>query len=133
MDLYWGGGPKIYECSDSTGPGNVLLFDFFSADAKLVLSAFGGTTKESARKAVEEILACSAFYQDYLGAADRFLSDQLVVPLALGDGGVYFCQKPTLHTETCLEIARFFTGRKIEATQPGSMPRWKIEISGYSR
>ncbi|WP_310599815.1 RNA 3'-terminal phosphate cyclase [Desulfobulbus sp.] len=125
-----GGWPRIEHVADADGPGNVIVWHGVQATGTRVLSAHGGTSRTSARKAAEEICARLAYYREYWGNADRYLADQLIVPLSLARGGFFFCQTPTLHTRTCCAVTRLFTGKSVGAEQLHDMPHWKIEVPG---
>jgi RNA 3'-terminal phosphate cyclase (ATP) len=125
-----GGWPHIERVPDADGPGNVILWKSVQATGTRVLGAYGGTSRTSARQAAEEICARLAYYREYWGNADRYLADQLIVPLALGRGGFFFCQTPTLHTRTCCAVTGLFTGKSVAVQQLHDMPHWKIEVPG---
>lgn len=121
---------NIEQITDADGPGNVILCKRSTEVGTRVLSAHGGVSRESARKAATEICARLAYYLEYWGSADRYLTDQLVAPLAVGRGGFFFCQKPTSHAQTAFALARLFTGREVVAEQVGARTHWRIEVPG---
>lgn len=112
--------------------GNVVLWEERVRGHTRVLAAFGGKTEKSADKVALDIKGRRSYYQEYRGLVDRYLADQLVVPLALGGGGSYSCQKPTPHTESALELVRLFSSGKAEARPLGGRS-WLVEVDGINR
>ncbi len=61
------------------------------------------------------------------------LQDQLIIFMALADGvSSLTCGKPTLHTETAIEIAEMMTAAKftIKNPTPGLQEPWTIICKG---
>jgi RNA 3'-terminal phosphate cyclase (ATP) len=55
-----------------------------------------------------------------------YLADQLLLPMALGEGGRFFTVEPTPHTRTQAEVLRLFLGTRVRfrPEQRG----WWIEV-----
>ncbi len=67
---------------------------------------------------------------DYLAAGvpiGRHLADQLLLPMALGNGGVFRTVKPSGHTWTHVELLRSFLGADIQVKEAGERA-WEIEV-----
>ncbi|BDA44769.1 RNA 3'-terminal phosphate cyclase [Coccomyxa sp. Obi] len=67
------------------------------------------------------------------GAVDCWLQDQLIVFMALADGvSSITCGRPTLHTETAIQIAETMTAAKFttKSPTPGSQEPWTITCEG---
>ncbi|MES2301116.1 MAG: RNA 3'-terminal phosphate cyclase, partial [Pseudomonadota bacterium] len=65
---------------------------------------------------------CAARMNGYVEAsafAGPYLADQLVLPLVLAGRGSLTTVKPSQHTLTAIDIAKRFTGRRIELTRQG--------------
>jgi RNA 3'-terminal phosphate cyclase (ATP) len=52
--------------------------------------------------------------------AGPYLADQLVLPFVLAGGGSVTTVKPSQHTLTAIDIAKRFTGQRIELTRQDS-------------
>jgi RNA 3'-terminal phosphate cyclase (ATP) len=103
----------------SASPGNVVLIELVSEHITELFSSVGerGVPAEAvARQAAAEASA-------YLAAGvpvGEHLADQLLLPLALGHGGVYRTIEPSLHTRTQVEvIRRFLPAVAIHVTADG--------------
>jgi RNA 3'-terminal phosphate cyclase (ATP) len=91
----------------SRGPGNVVLVEIETDSLTEVFAGFGqrGVRAEAVAEQVATEVA------DYLAAdipVGPHLADQLILPLALGSGGVFVTGKPTLHTITNIDVVRMF-------------------------
>ncbi len=89
------------------GPGNYLSIVLRSEHVTAVFSGFGqrGVTAENVAK------ACVKRVQRYLSlnvVADEYLTDQLLLPLALAGGGEFTGVTPSRHTTTNIEIIQRF-------------------------
>ncbi len=91
----------------SASPGNALLIELSSEHVTELFSCVGERgvpAEEVARRAASEA-------RQYLQAGvpvGEHLADQLLLPLALGQGGVYRTVEPSLHTRTQAELIRRF-------------------------
>lgn len=91
----------------SSSPGNIVLVELESENVTELFSCVGerGVRAEAvAGSAADETRA-------YLAAdvpVGEHLADQLIMPLALGHGGVYRTTEPSLHTRTQVDIVRRF-------------------------
>lgn len=91
----------------SASPGNALLIELASEHVTELFSCVGERgvpAEEVARRAASEA-------RQYLQAGvpvGEHLADQLLLPLALGQGGVYRTVEPSLHTRTQAELIRRF-------------------------
>ena len=104
--------PEIRE-ADSPGPGNVLFAEMNFGHITELFSVCGEF--EVSRKTVAERVAEMA--RKYLQSdvpVGRFLADQLLLPMALGQGGKFLTLPPSLHTKTNAEIIRKFLEIEIE-------------------
>ena len=119
---------KAEEIRNSPGPGNILLLEIDSEYVSEVFAGFGkrGLPAEKvAEDTAEEV-------REYLNAGvpvGKHLADQLLVPMALAGGGKFKTLKPTLHTETNMEIVQKFLDVNITTDQISDKV-WEIRISG---
>lgn len=138
LDGHFGGGARVRAVPPEMAPegaaesdfGNVVLWEEPARDHTRVITSFGGKSRESADKAALDIKGRKSYYTEYWGSVDRFLADQLVVPLALGSGGRYSCQKPTPHTLSALELVRLFSSSKAEASPTDIGRAWVVDVGG---
>ncbi len=57
------------------------------------------------------------------------LADQLLVPLALGQGGGFRTVAPTLHTTTQVDLLKWFLGIEVRVEEVGGGV-WELEVPG---
>lgn len=138
LDGHFNGGVQIRSVPPALAPegageedfGNVVFWEEPAREHTRVISSFGGKNRESADKVALDIKGRKSYYTEYWGSVDRFLADQLVVPLALGRGGRYSCQQPTPHTEAALELVRLFSPAKAKASPTDFGRAWIVEVGG---
>lgn len=108
------------------GSGNYVLLELTRASGTTITSGIarlGLPAEKVARAAVSRMLA----FLSSRAAADVFLADQLIVPMALAGGGRVLTEKPTPHLETIMNLASMFTEKKIAAKQFDSKT-WLVEV-----
>lgn len=111
---------------DAAGPGNAVMIELSFENVTGVFTGFGrkGTpAEEVATEAARRALA----WLDAGVPVGPHLADQLLLPLALGRGGVFRTVEPTLHTRTHDRVIRRFTGidTRIDELEDGS---WRVEV-----
>ncbi|MBI5515435.1 MAG: RNA 3'-terminal phosphate cyclase [Deltaproteobacteria bacterium] len=110
------------------GPGNVVLVEVESERVTELFAGFG----ERGVRAEDVALAVSAEAGAYLSAGvpvGEHLADQLLLPLALGEGGVFRTTAPSLHSTTHAEVLRAFLGTETAFTDEGS-GAWRVTVAG---
>ena len=103
---------------DSRGPGNVLLAFIESEQITEVVSGFGERGVSSERVAA----GVASEVQRYLNAnvpVGEHLADQLLLPMALGEGGVFRTLSPSRHCLTQLSLLKLFLGTSAVVTREG--------------
>ncbi len=125
--LHWSPGDcRIESVANPLGPGNVLSLEIESEHVTELFTGFGekGISAEQvgtrAAKEAAEYLAAGV-------PVGRHLADQLVLPMALGQGGTFRTLKPTGHTLTHLELLRTFLGTEI-AVREVSAGVFEVEV-----
>src|SRR5262249_8845063 len=112
----------------SQSPGNIVLIELQSEHVTELFSCVGerGVRAEDvANQAADEALA----YLDAEVPVGEHLADQLMLPLALGHGGVYRTTAPSLHTLTQVDIVRRFLPRIGISITEESANVHRVEIS----
>lgn len=100
------------------GPGNVCRVELEREHVTLVFTGFGqrGVAAEVvAGRVADEV-------ERWRGAdvaVDEHLADQLLLPMALGQGGAFTTLTPTLHTRTHAEVIALFLDRVTTFEEQG--------------
>ncbi len=99
----------IDEHPDAAGPGNALVLCIRHEHAVEVLTAFGAQGVRAERVAAA---ACRAAKTWLRGShpVGAHLADQLMLPLALGTGGVYRTDALSSHSRTNIAVIEAFVG-----------------------
>lgn len=107
---------RLHQVPADQGPGIILLLEARYANITEIVSAFGqlGVTAERLAKTSA---ARIQGYADASAFAGPYLADQLVLPFVLASGGAFTTVKPSQHLLTAIDIARTFTGRRIEISR----------------
>jgi RNA 3'-terminal phosphate cyclase (ATP) len=118
--------PRMVE--DSCGPGNALLAFIESEHITEVVTGFGerGVSAERVAAGVASEVA------RYLAAnvpVGEHLADQLLLPMALGAGGVFRTVQPSQHCLTQLSLLKLFLGTSAVVAEEGD-DVWRIEVVG---
>jgi RNA 3'-terminal phosphate cyclase (ATP) len=90
-----------------------------------VVTGFGERrvrAEDVASRAVEEMLR----YERSTAAVGEHLADQLLLPMAVGSGGVFTTLTPSTHTTTNIDVIRRFLDVEVTVTDEG--PRTRIEV-----
>lgn len=116
----------IVEAARSPGPGNTVSVEIAAEHVTEMFVAIGdkGVPAERvAKSAADDAAAWLA-----LGVpVGEYLADQLLVPLALGSGGVFRTVEPSLHTTTQVDLLRQFVGVEVAVRELGGGV-WEVEV-----
>lgn len=117
---------RIESIAKAVGPGNAVTVEIESEHLTELFTGFGerGVSAERVGSMVAEEAV------DYLAAGvpvGRHLADQLLLPMALGEGGVFRTQRPTGHTRTHVELLRTFLSTDIQLRDVGERA-WEIDV-----
>ncbi|HEV7767019.1 MAG TPA: RNA 3'-terminal phosphate cyclase [Thermoanaerobaculia bacterium] len=121
---------QAHTMTGSIGPGNVLTIEVPHEHVTEVVTGFGKRgvrAEEVASRAVDEMQR----YLDATGAVGEHLADQLLLPLAVGGGGAFTTNEPTLHTRTNADVIRMFGAADVRIEEEGG--RWRIDVEKNSR
>jgi RNA 3'-terminal phosphate cyclase (ATP) len=108
------------------GPGNALLAIVASDHVTEVFTQFGERGVRA--EAIAETLAREV--TRYLAAGvpvGEHLADQLLLPMALGRGGVFRTVTPSSHCLTQIELAKLFLGVEVSAIEEAD-GAWRVEV-----
>jgi RNA 3'-terminal phosphate cyclase (ATP) len=117
---------RIEHVVDAVGPGNVVRVELECAQVTEIFTGFGerGVSAEQVGRGVaDEVM-------EYLAASvpvGRHLADQLLLPMALGQGGVFRTTRPSGHTRTHVELLRTFLGSDLQVREAGARA-WEIDV-----
>jgi RNA 3'-terminal phosphate cyclase (ATP) len=112
---------------DEHGPGNVILLHAESQHVTEVITGVGEKGVPAERVAN---LAANEF-EAYLNAdvpIGEHLADQLLLLMALGQGGKFLSVEPSLHTKTHAQILKLFLDTKV-TMEPVTETSWMIEVT----
>jgi RNA 3'-terminal phosphate cyclase (ATP) len=112
------GDGEVISIRDSAGPGNAVCVEITSEHVTEVFVGFG-ERGVSAEAVAGEVAAEATAYLEANVPVGAHLADQLVLPLALGAGGVFRTVEPTLHTRTQCEVVRAFLGIDVGIEEAG--------------
>lgn len=119
---------RVEEREDSIGPGNALVLSVAHEHVTEVFAAFGAVGVPAERVARS---ACNQA-RDWLRTdvpVGGHLADQLMLPLALGAGGVYRTTTLTQHSHTNIDVIRLFLGDVIDV-QPLAGDTVAVHVTG---
>lgn len=108
------------------GPGNVCRVELQHERATLVFTEHG--KKGLPAETVAAKLADQVRRFERAGVAvDEHLADQLLLPMAIGEGGRFTTLAPSSHTRTQAQVLERFLGPCVEMTELGA-DRWLVEV-----
>lgn len=106
----------LRELPADQGPGVILLLEAQFAHVTEMVSGFGQLGVPGERLAKTSAARMNGYLQG-TAFAGPYLADQLVLPFVLAGGGSFTTVKPSQHLLTAIEVAKQFTGRRIELAQ----------------
>jgi len=114
--LQWADDELHINQVESIGPGNIISLRVSDGNISEVIDVVGAKNLSAERVAGRAITAMKRYINS--GAAvGEYLCDQLLLPLALGNGGRFTTIEPSLHTKTNIDIIRMFVDCEI-TTKP---------------
>ena len=97
---------------DSIGPGNIISLRVSDGYVNEVIDIVGAKNLSAERVAGRAIASMKRYIKS--GAAvGEYLCDQLILPLALGNGGSFTTTEPSLHTKTNIDVIKMFIDCEI--------------------
>lgn len=113
---------------EAFGPGNVTLVVQRFLNITSVFSGFG-EARSRPEEVAEQAIGPSLRYLESKGCVDEHLADQLLVPMAMGRGGVFTTSEPSSHFESQIETLRHFLGGEVEV-DTADEKTWTITMRG---
>jgi len=114
QELGWGEEClQAHTLTGSIGPGNAISVIVESEHVTDVFTAFG-ERGVAAERVAQNAAAQAKRYLDSNAAVGEHLADQLLLPLAVGEGGVFTTTPLTGHSTTNIEVIRKFIDVAIE-------------------
>jgi len=118
---------KPFMVRNPRGPGNVLSATVESEHVTELFSAVGEKGK-LAEAVADEVAGQVRAYEAHGAPVGEHLADQLLLPLALGRGGVFRTGAPSQHTLTQIDTIRRFLGAAIRCDDLGD-GGFEIEVT----
>lgn len=105
--LQWADSDLHIKQVNSIGPGNIISLRVSDGNIHEVIEIVG-SKKLSAERVAGRAIAAMKRYLKSGAAVGDYLCDQLLLPLALGNGGRFTTIKPSLHTRTNIDVIKTF-------------------------
>ncbi|MCB9858431.1 MAG: RNA 3'-terminal phosphate cyclase [Phycisphaerales bacterium] len=100
--------------SDSRGPGNIVTLTLEYEHVTEVFTGFGEVKRSAEAVATHAVQACQR-YQKHTAPVGEYLTDQLMLPMALAGNGAFASTGLSRHSETHIELIRRFLNTRIRA------------------
>jgi len=114
--LQWADGDLHINEVHSNGPGNIISLRVSDGRINEVIDIVG-TKNLSAERVAGRAIAAMKRYLKSGAAVGEYLCDQLLLPLALGNGGRFTTVEPSLHTKTNIDVIKMFLDCDIEISK----------------
>jgi len=128
-------GPSLQAVTrdDSFGPGNALSLAIRSEQVTELVTGMGERGVPAERVARTAVREAAAYLEAGVPIGEH-LADQLLLPMAIGRGGVFRTVRPTLHTTTQAEVIRAFLDVSISIEQESERVfRVTVQGAGLTR
>ena len=124
----WAGDELQRKTIDAYSPGNMVSLEVKSdgliTEIFVSVCRLGFSAERVAGRCVNDVKR----YLKRDAPVAEHLCDQLLLPMVLGNGGVFRTLKPSLHTETNISVIKEMTGCDIQAIQIDE-DLYQIEVS----
>ncbi|MGH1541321.1 MAG: RNA 3'-terminal phosphate cyclase [Arenicella sp.] len=117
--LYWAEDELRINQVNSIGPGNIVSLHANSEAVTEVIEVVGDRGL-SAERVAGRAVAEMKRYMASEAAVGEHLCDQLLLPLALGNGGNFTTLQPSLHTLTNIDVIKQFMDCEITVEEKNS-------------
>jgi RNA 3'-terminal phosphate cyclase (ATP) len=107
-------------------PGNVAFVELESDELTEVFASFGELGLPAETVAAHLVESVGQFLE--AGApVGQHLADQLLLPMALGDGGAFFTAPLSMHAQTNIEVLKLFLPIEVRVEQAANR-RVRLEL-----
>ena len=103
----------IEQANHSQGPGNALMLSLQYENVTEVFTGFGEVSRPAEAVANYAVQQCQRYLKND-AAAGEYLSDQLMLPLALAGGGSFTSTGLSRHATTHIDLIQQFLNTRIE-------------------
>lgn len=124
--LGWDGSAGDVAIVESPGPGNTVSIAVACDHVTEIFTAHGERGVPAERVALAAADECAA-YLAATAPVGEYLADQLLVPLALGQGGRFATTIVSDHTRTQIDLLRQFLGIEIAVHDRGDLG-WELIV-----
>lgn len=107
---------QAHTLSGSIGPGNTLSIVVESEHVTDVFTGFGERGVRAENLAADAAKQAKRYINSGVAVGEH-LADQLLLPMALGEGGSFTTLPPSTHTTTNIEILRKFVDVRIDVEE----------------
>ncbi len=111
---------------ESMGSGNIVSMRLHYECCSEVVE-YVGKVGVSAEKVARRAIQAIRRYQTAAVPVGEHLADQLMLPMAIGGGGVFRTLKPSLHSQTNRDVIHLFTDKRFEF-EGLAKDLWEIRI-----
>ena len=108
----WSDASLVQKLVKSVGPGNILSLQIETENVTEVFESIGERNVSAEQVAGRAIRDLKRYLDTDVPVAEH-LADQLLLPMALGKGGVFRTLKPSLHLLTNIDVIKKMTGIEI--------------------
>lgn len=105
--------PRMVE---SEGPGNIVSLQIASENVTEVIEVVGEKKLSAERVAGRAIKSAKEYLEEGVPVGEH-LADQLLLPMALGNGGRFRTLRPSLHFLTNVDVIKHFLDVEIDVNQ----------------
>ena len=107
------------KATDSDGPGNAVCIRLCGYNRTTIFTAFGIRGRRS-EEVIGEVVNLVNNFVNSGAAVDHFLADQLLIYMAITNGGCYTTDLISSHTETNMEVIKKFLPVGFVTEQQGN-------------
>jgi len=111
----------------SMGSGNIVSMRLYHEQCTEVIESIG-KVGVSAEKVVKRAMPALRRYEAAAAPVGEHLADQLMLPMAIGEGGAFRTLKPSRHCETNKDVIHLFTDKRFTFKALGE-DLWEIQLS----
>jgi len=101
------------EVAEDRGPGNAFLVVHEFQNVTIVTSGFGDRGVR-AEEVAEQAIGPALRFLETKAAVCEHLADQLLLPMAMGRGGIIATTEPSAHLTTQIDTLKLFLGGEVE-------------------